>query len=229
WSMTVVMKIDLAGPERRGLALGLNEAAGYLGVAATAFVTGVLAADFAPRTVVWTGAAAIAALGLLLTVAWVRDTAGHVAAEQVAHVAREPAPGLIRSCSQAGLVNNLNDALAWGLVPLYLAAHGASVREIGLVVGALIAGIGADLASARAAILAVAVLSAISGLLVAATRWRPAVPGGAAAGGARADAEEQPGAEAHADLAAEREVRVEPGVGAAGIRRAGEDDARGTL
>ena len=61
--MTVVMKIDLAGPRRRGLALGLNEAAGYLGVAATAFATGALAASFAPRTVVWVGAAVIAAAG----------------------------------------------------------------------------------------------------------------------------------------------------------------------
>ena len=69
WSMTVVMKIDLAGPRRRGLALGLNEAAGYLGVAAAAFVTGALAASYAPRTVVWVGAALIASTGLLVSVA----------------------------------------------------------------------------------------------------------------------------------------------------------------
>src|SRR5512132_4170548 len=62
WSMTVVMKIDLAGPKRRGLALGLNEAAGYLGVAAAAFATGVLAVSYAPRTVIWVGAALIAAV-----------------------------------------------------------------------------------------------------------------------------------------------------------------------
>src|SRR5207302_8693203 len=67
WSMTVVMKIDLAGPARRGLALGLNEAAGYLGVAASAFVTGALAASYAPRTVVWIGAALIATVGLLVS------------------------------------------------------------------------------------------------------------------------------------------------------------------
>src|SRR5205814_3489234 len=85
WSMTVVMKIDLAGPARRGLALGLNEAAGYLGVAATAFVTGALAASYAPRTVVWVGAALIAAIGLLVSALAVQDTGGHLALEQHAH------------------------------------------------------------------------------------------------------------------------------------------------
>src|SRR2546430_16431680 len=79
WSMTVVMKIDLAGPRRRGLALGLNEAAGYLGVAATAFATGALAANYAPRTVVWIGATAIAVVGLLVSVFAVRDTGAQVA------------------------------------------------------------------------------------------------------------------------------------------------------
>lgn len=151
WSMTVVMKIDLAGPQRRGLALGLNEAAGYLGVAATAFITGALAASYAPRTIVWVGAAAIAAAGLLVSVLAVRDTGAHVAHEQRAHGDPEAAQhrGLreafaqaswhdpvLRACSQAGLVNNLNDALAWGLAPLYLAAHGASVRQIAIVAAA---------------------------------------------------------------------------------------------
>jgi len=149
WSMTVVMKIDLAGPARRGLALGLNEAAGYLGVAATAFVSGALAATFAPRTVIWVGAALIAAVGLAVSVTWVRDTHAHVALEQRDHDPTAPAHTLrsalihatwrdpvLRSCSQAGLVNNLNDALAWGLAPLFLAAHGASVRQIALVAAA---------------------------------------------------------------------------------------------
>ena len=147
WSMTVVMKIDLAGPARRGLALGLNEAAGYLGVAITAFATGALAASYAPRTVVWVGAAVLAAAGLLATLAFVRDTGGHVRLEEreagaapagdLAGIAgrsfRDP---VLRACSQAGLVNNLNDALAWGLAPLFLAAHGASVREIAVVAAA---------------------------------------------------------------------------------------------
>jgi MFS family permease len=150
WSMTVVMKIDLAGPRRRGLALGLNEAAGYLGVAATAFATGVLAVNYAPRTVVWVGAALIATVGLLVSALAVRDTGPHVALEQQAHGARGPVPGglrsafthvsrrdpILRACSQAGLVNNLNDALAWGLAPLYLVAHGASVREVAVVAAA---------------------------------------------------------------------------------------------
>ncbi len=151
WSMTVVMKIDLAGPRRRGLALGLNEAAGYLGVAATAFITGALAASFAPRTVVWIGAAIIAAAGLAISVLFVRDTAAHVALEQQAHAdrAHEGPHSLksafayaslhdpvLRSCNQAGLVNNLNDALAWGLAPLYLAANGAGVRQVAIVAAA---------------------------------------------------------------------------------------------
>ena len=147
WSMTVVMKIDLAGPRRRGLALGLNEAAGYLGLAAAAFATGVLAGSYAPRTVVWVGAALLSVAGLLISITSVRDTSAHVAHEQQAHGdgAAEPMglggafaaaslrDPILRACSQAGLVNNLNDALAWGLAPLYLAAHGASVREIAVV------------------------------------------------------------------------------------------------
>jgi MFS family permease len=148
WSMTVVMKIDLVGPKRRGLALGLNESAGYGGVALAAGLSGWLAGSFAARDVLVVAGAAIAITALLVTVLFVRDTAAHVALEQARDHAeaddqapvlrnafarasyREPA---LRSCSQAGLVNNLNDALAWGLVPLYLAAHGASVGDIGLI------------------------------------------------------------------------------------------------
>src|SRR5947208_1825412 len=85
WSMTVLMKIDLAGPPRRGLALGLNESAGYLGVAATAFLTGALAASYAPLTVVWVAMAMIIVVGLLVSVFFVRDTGGHMAHEQLAH------------------------------------------------------------------------------------------------------------------------------------------------
>jgi MFS family permease len=149
WSMTVLMKIDLAGPARRGLALGLNEAAGYLGVAASAFVTGALAATYAPRTVVWVGAAAIALAGLMISLVAVRDTSAHVALEQRDHAGSANAHTLatafthatlrdpvLRACSQAGLVNNLNDALAWGLAPLFLAANGASVRQIAVVAAA---------------------------------------------------------------------------------------------
>jgi MFS family permease len=145
WSMTVVMKIDLVGPKRRGLALGLNESAGYLGVALTAFATGALAATYAPRTLVWAGAAVIAGLGTLASLFFVRDTGAHVDEEQrlrgaavasslrAAFIRGTASDRVLRACSQAGLVNNLNDALAWGLAPLYLAAHGASVTEVGIV------------------------------------------------------------------------------------------------
>ena len=150
WSMTVAMKIDLVGPRRRGLALGLNEAAGYGGVALAAAASGWLAADLAPRDVLVVAGAAIAVAGLALSAAFVRDTAAHVALEQARDhgEAGDAPPALweafanatwrdpsLRACSQAGLVNNLNDALAWGLVPLFLAAEGASVRDIGLVAG----------------------------------------------------------------------------------------------
>jgi MFS family permease len=150
WSMTVVMKIDLVGPKRRGFALGLNEAAGYGGVALAAALSGWLASQFAARDVLVLAAAVIAVTAFLLSVLFVRDTAGHVALEQAEqHPGRDAtAPPFrhafgeatyrdraLRSCSQAGLVNNLNDALVWGVVPLFLAANGASVTEVGLVAG----------------------------------------------------------------------------------------------
>jgi MFS family permease len=150
WSMTVVMKIDLVGPKQRGLALGLNEAAGYGGVAIAAALSGLLASKFAARDVLVVAGAAVAVVGFVLSLRFVRDTGAHMALEQsqaepdAAAVApplraafgdatfRQPA---LRSCSQAGLVNNLNDALAWGLVPLFLAAHGAGASDVGLVAG----------------------------------------------------------------------------------------------
>jgi MFS family permease len=150
WSMAVVMKVDLVGPRRRGLALGLNEAAGYLGVAVAATTSGLLAAEFAARDVLVVAGFAVALTGLALSVFFARDTSSHVALEQSGHAARDDGrpPDLgrafadasyrvpaLRSCSQAGLVNNLNDGVAWGVVPLFLAANGASVSAIGLVAG----------------------------------------------------------------------------------------------
>ncbi|MDQ3647511.1 MAG: MFS transporter [Actinomycetota bacterium] len=150
WSMTVVMKIDLVGPKRRGLALGLNESAGYGGVAVAAALSGWLAAEFAARDVLVVGGAAIALTALVISVMFVRDTAGHMALEQsrndpnanqAAPAVRQAFPDatyrqpVLRSCSQAGLANNLNDALVWGLVPLFLTANGAAATEIGLVAG----------------------------------------------------------------------------------------------
>jgi MFS family permease len=143
------MKIDLVGPRRRGLALGLNEAAGYGGVAVAAAVSGWLASELAPRDVLVAGAAGVALIALAVSVAFVRDTAAHVRAEQEqGHDTAERSPRLaevfpdasyrqpsLRACSQAGLVNNLNDALAWGIVPLFLAANGASPTQVGLVAG----------------------------------------------------------------------------------------------
>jgi MFS family permease len=144
------MKIDLVGPERRGFALGVNESAGYSGVALAALASGWLASEFVARDVLVVGAVAVAVAGLIISALFVRDTGAHVDLEQSrgeADPARSP-PGLrdafadgtyrapaLRSCSQAGFVNNLNDALAWGLVPLFLSAEGAGVGEIGLVAG----------------------------------------------------------------------------------------------
>ncbi len=148
WSMTVVMKVDLVGPRRRGLALGLNEAAGYGGVALAAGLSGWLAAEFVARDVLVVAGTAVAVTAFLLSVLFVRDTGAHVALEQARDHpdADGTAPRLrrafaqatyrvpaLRSCSQAGLVNNLNDGLAWGLVPLFLAAHGAGIAQVGLV------------------------------------------------------------------------------------------------
>jgi len=147
WSMTVVMKIDLVGPKRRGFALGLNEAAGYGGVALAAGLSGWLAAEFAARDVLAVAGAVIAVVAFLLSILFVRDTSAHVALEQTHHSNADGNPPrlreafaqasyrvpALRSSSQAGLVNNLNDGLAWGLVPLFLAAHGAGVAEVGLV------------------------------------------------------------------------------------------------
>ena len=143
WSSTVIMKIDLAGPARRGLAMGLNEAAGYLAVALTALATGSIAAVAGLRPEPFFLGLAIAALGLGASVLFVRETRGHVAVESSPTAAipwstvfarttlREPS---LSAASQAGLVNNLNDGMAWGLLPLYYASHGLGVGEIGVLV-----------------------------------------------------------------------------------------------
>jgi MFS family permease len=146
WSTTVNMKIDLAGPERRGLALGLNEAAGYGAVALAALITGSIAAAYGPRPWPFALGIGIALAGLILSVAFVRETHHH-AREEARHYDAGGAersfrhtfvttslgdPSLSAVC-QAGLVNNLNDALIWGLVPVFLASEGLSVARIGVV------------------------------------------------------------------------------------------------
>lgn len=145
WSTTVIMKIDLVGPQRRGLAMGLNEAAGYVAVAATAVATGAIAARAGLRPEPFFLGVAFAALGLGLSTLFVRETRHH--AEHEADGAAAGAGLSVRevfvrtslrdralsSVSQAGLVNNLNDGLAWGVFPLFFAAHGLSVGRIGVL------------------------------------------------------------------------------------------------
>src|SRR6266567_5708731 len=147
WSTTVIMKIDLAGPQRRGLAMGLNEASGYGAVAITALATGFIAARWGLRPQPFFLGIAYAGLGLGLSALFVRETRGHARHEAAAHTGparrelstrevvslttlREPA---LSSCSQAGLANNLNDGLAWGVLPLFFAANGLSVTTIGIL------------------------------------------------------------------------------------------------
>ncbi len=146
WSTTVIMKIDLVGPARRGVAMGLNEAAGYLAVAVTAMASGYLADAYGLRPAPFLLGAAYAALGLGLSTLAVRETRGHAHHEAgtphsdlttgqifVRTTLTEPA---LSAASQAGLVNNLNDGLAWGLFPILFAAHDLPLAQIGLL-GAL--------------------------------------------------------------------------------------------
>jgi len=161
WSTTVIMKIDLVGPARRGLAMGLNEAAGYAALALTAFATGLLAARYGLRPAPFFLGMAVAGLGLGLSTLFVRETREHARYEARTH-ATSPAPALVgdaasgttaahlstrevfvltsfkeralSAVSQAGLVNNLNDGMAWGIFPVFFAAGGLSVARIGVLV-----------------------------------------------------------------------------------------------
>ncbi len=167
WSTTVIMKIDLVGPTRRGLAMGLNEAAGYGAVALAAAGSGYLASAYGLRPWPFVPGIAFALAGLLLSTLFVRESHGFarheaqllVAAPAAARATHgnatpesepETAPSpsfaevLLRTSwrdrslsavSQAGLVNNLNDGLAWGLFPLFFAAAGLGVAQIGLLAG----------------------------------------------------------------------------------------------
>jgi MFS family permease len=146
WSTTVIMKIDLVGPVRRGLATGLNEAAGYGAVAVTALVTGAIADAAGLRPGPFLLGLAYVGLGLTLSGLFVRETAGHVELERAAR-GRDGGPSgwrrvfvrttftepSLSAACQAGLVNNLNDGMAWGLLPLFYAAAGLSVAEIGVL------------------------------------------------------------------------------------------------
>ena len=147
WSMTVNMKIDLVGPRQRGLAMGLNEAAGYGAVGLTALGTGYLAAWYGLRPEPFYIGIIYSALGLLLSVFLVRDTGGHARLEST-HSAPEETPTpssatvfaetswrnkTLFSVSQAGLVNNLNDGMSWGVFPLLFVANGVSLEGVGLI------------------------------------------------------------------------------------------------
>jgi MFS family permease len=138
WSTTVLMKIDLVGPARRGFAMGLNEFAGYLAVALSALATGEIASRFGLRPEPFYLGIAFAALGLAVSRLLIRETIGHVRHETALRLdaappaARNAKPALFNA-SQVGLVNNLNDGLAWGLFPLFFAAAGLSVRQIGVL------------------------------------------------------------------------------------------------
>ena len=135
WSMTVIMKIDLVGPARRGFAMGLNEAAGYGAIALSALLGGALASRFGLREgPAWAGMG-IAFVGLLLSVLFTRDTSAHVVLEQSAPPATPRANGRgAFAIRQAGFVNNLNDGLAWGLFPLLFASAGLSMERATLLV-----------------------------------------------------------------------------------------------
>lgn len=148
WSTTVIMKIDLVGPRRRGLAMGLNETAGYVAVSLAALAAGYLAAAYGVRTAPFLPGIGFAVAGLLLTLLLVRETREYaeLEAEQDSGEDEEDMPSgrevfvrtsftdrNLSSASQAGLVNNLNDGMAWGLFPLFFAASGLSVSRIGVL------------------------------------------------------------------------------------------------
>jgi len=146
WSMTVIMKIDLVGPRGRGLAVGLNEFAGYLAVGLTALATGYLASVYGMRPEPFYLGVAYALLGLLVSVILVRDTREHVRMEMEEDPPESNPLGFrqvfakttygdrnLFAASQAGLVNNLNDGMSWGVFPLFFASFGLGVERIGIL------------------------------------------------------------------------------------------------
>ncbi|UOD80919.1 MFS transporter [Paenarthrobacter ureafaciens] len=153
WSTAVIMKMDLVGSKQRGLAMGFNEAAGYLGVAGTALATGYLATAYGLRPAPFLLGAAFIALGLGLTVLAVKETHHHAKTEAARHVATQSGAHAslttgqvftltsfrdrsLSAASQAGLVNNLNDGLAWGLFPVLFAGAGLNLGQIGILAAA---------------------------------------------------------------------------------------------
>ena len=146
WSMTVIMKVDLVGPKSRGLAVGLNEFAGYLAVGVTAFLTGYIAERYGLRPAPIYLGVAYAVLGAALSILLVSDTRHHVRLEigSSSHLAATMSfreiftltsfrDRNLFAASQAGLVNNLNDGMSWGIFPLFFAAFGLGVERIGIL------------------------------------------------------------------------------------------------
>ena len=146
WSMTVIMKIDLVGPKSRGLAVGINEFAGYVAVGTTAFLTGYLASRYGLRPVPFYLGIGYAVLGFGLSILLVRDTRAHVALEMAGRNEPGESTGFwdvfsqtswrdqnLFAASQAGLVNNLNDGMSWGIFPLFFASFGLGVERIGVL------------------------------------------------------------------------------------------------
>ncbi len=146
WSMTVIMKVDLVGPKSRGLAVGLNEFAGYLAVGVTAFLTGYLASLYGLRPVPIYLGVGYAVMGAVLSIMLVRDTREHVRLEAAASSQQSTPVSFweifvltsfrdrnLFAASQAGLVNNLNDGMSWGILPLFFASFGLGVERIGVL------------------------------------------------------------------------------------------------
>lgn len=142
WSSTVVMKIDLVGEKQRGFAMGLNEFAGYLAVAMVAFLTGWIASEYDVRPYPFYIGIVLVALGLAGSIFLIKDTRHHLAKES----ATNNVPKLknvfwdttwrdknLGSVTQAGLINNLNDGMAWGIFPILLASKGFSIEQIGII------------------------------------------------------------------------------------------------
>src|SRR5262250_1376241 len=157
WSMTVVMKVDLVGPKRRGLALGINECAGYLALGFTAWLTGYLAAEYALRPQPFYLGIGVAIAGLAFSAFGAKETIDYARLESKLHPSPTSSEGESKStqsdpqslreifalaswkdrnlfsCSQAGLVNNLNDGMSWGIYPLFFASYGLGIAAIGTI------------------------------------------------------------------------------------------------
>jgi MFS family permease len=143
WSSTVVMKIDLVGEKHRGLAMGLNESFGYFSIALVAFTTGWIASEYGLRPYPFYQGIGFVMLGLLINIFFIKDTAKHVAAETEINDIKSLKNTFwdttwrdnnLGSISQAGSINNLNDGMIWGVLPIILASRGFNLKSIAIIV-----------------------------------------------------------------------------------------------